>query len=93
MGGADSSSLPFGDGRLCVGSGATGVFRLLPPKPSGPGGVMTWSGLVAMTQSNPPVGQIAPGQTWYFQAWYRDPSGPCGSGFNLSNGLQVTFTP
>jgi hypothetical protein len=93
MGGAASSSLPFGDGRLCVGSGATGVFRLLPPKPSGPGGVMTWSGLVAMTQSNPPVGQIAPGQTWYFQAWYRDPGGPCGSGFNLSNGLQVTFTP
>jgi hypothetical protein len=39
----------------------------------------------------PSTGAIDPGDTWRFQAWYRDPAGPCGTGFNLSNGLEVTF--
>jgi hypothetical protein len=32
-----------------------------------------------------------PGQTRYFQGWYRNPGGPCGTGFNLTNGLGITF--
>ena len=28
-----------------------------------------------------------------FQGWYRDPTGPCGSGFSLTNGVELTFTP
>ncbi len=28
-----------------------------------------------------------------FQGWYRDPAGPCGFGFNLTNGVEVTFIP
>jgi hypothetical protein len=33
------------------------------------------------------------GDTRYFQTWYRDPSGgPCGAGFNLTNGMELTFT-
>lgn len=35
----------------------------------------------------------AVGETLYFQVWYRNNAGPCGSGFNLTNGVQVTFTP
>lgn len=36
---------------------------------------------------------IQSGSTWNYQAWYRNPSGPCGMGANLSNALSVTFTP
>jgi len=35
----------------------------------------------------------APGSTVYFQAAYRDGSGPCGGGINLTNGVALTFTP
>ena len=37
-------------------------------------------------------GQIQAGATWNFQAWYRDPAGGP-SGFNLSDGLGITFCP
>lgn len=29
----------------------------------------------------------------YFQVWYRDAAGSCGHGANLSNGIEVVFTP
>lgn len=35
---------------------------------------------------------IVPGSAHRFQAWYRDPAGG-GAGFNLSDGLEVVFTP
>ena len=41
----------------------------------------------------PLFGSIVAGETWNFQAWYRDPQGPCGGFFNLSNAVSVTFTP
>jgi hypothetical protein len=92
--GSATNYVPFGDGRLSLGPGSTGVFRILPPKNSGLEGTLVWDGgLAAYSQSLAPAGHIDPGETWYFQAWYRDPTGPCGSGFNVSNGLQVDFTP
>ena len=33
------------------------------------------------------------GETRYFQVLYRDPTGSCGNGFNLTNGASVTFEP
>ena len=36
---------------------------------------------------------IVAGATVHFQGWYRDPAGPCGSGFNLTNGYSVVFVP
>jgi hypothetical protein len=35
----------------------------------------------------------ASGGTRAYQAWYRNNGGPCGSGFNLTNGVQVTWVP
>jgi hypothetical protein len=34
------------------------------------------------------------GDTRFFQCWYRDPAGgPCGQGFNTTQGLRVIFGP
>ena len=50
-------------------------------------------GIVAFTQDLGVACHIDPGETWHFQGWYRDPFGPCGSAFNISNAVSVTFTP
>jgi len=78
---------PFGDGFLCV---AAPVLRLTP--------VVLIDGQGDVSRpldfpSLPSGGAIQPGSTWNFQLWYRDPLGPVGSGFNLSNGLSATFLP
>lgn len=78
--------LPFGDGFRCAGgnirrlgvqnSGLTGEYNFGP-------GIVAASGATSIP--------IVAGSTWNFQAWYRNTAGPCGNGFNLSNGLSVTF--
>ncbi|MCE9595038.1 MAG: thrombospondin type 3 repeat-containing protein [Planctomycetes bacterium] len=80
---AGGASVPFGDGLICVQP----KFRF-PVKNSGVSG----SFLVVQPASITPT-WITAGSTRYFQAWYRDPAGPCGGGYNFSNGLSVTFTP
>jgi hypothetical protein len=76
--------VPFLDGLRCV-SGQ--IFRF-PAK-----GISSFSHL---EQRDVVAGTgllIQAGVTWNFQAWYRNPPGPCGLGANLSNALSVTFTP
>ncbi len=86
--GPNAIQAPFGDGFRCVG-GTT--FRLNPPLATdGAGGVAR---PLDLTQPPEPAGQIDPGATWNFQFWFRDPGGPGGSGFNLSDGLSATFCP
>ncbi len=82
----------FGDGIRCVGGN---IVRFNPPTNSGAGGTSSLGpGIVAFSIANfTPVHWITSGQTWRFQNWYRDPFGPCGTGFNLSNAIAVTFTP
>ncbi len=74
----------FGDGLRCVGGS---VVRLQPVAADAQGAAA--SSLSIMSK-----GGIVPGQTRRYQWWYRDPLGsPCGGGFNLSNGIEVLWTP
>lgn len=81
---AGGAGLPFGDGLRCAGGN---VVRLEVSTALG-------SGAAASTVAISPIGGVAPGDIKRYQWWYRDPTGsPCGSGFNLSNGLEVTWAP
>jgi len=33
------------------------------------------------------------GETWFYQAWFRDPIGACGGTHNVSSALSVTSHP
>jgi hypothetical protein len=92
MGGAPAN-LPFHDGRLCIGPGNAGIFRYALQSSGSTGSMALGPGIVAQSQSFPPAGRIHSGSTWFFQTWYRDPAGPCGTGSNLSNAARVTFQP
>jgi len=86
--GTDQIVLPVGDGLRCAG-GMT--YRFPGHQNSGQGGTYAFDNLVNLTPH-----LIAPGTTWYFQAWFRDvPGALCGifPAANLSNGYCVTFTP
>lgn len=91
MGPNQAAPIPFGDGLRCVGGQ---LFRYLPVKNSGSTGTITLGpGIVAASQSFAMAGRIDNGETWNFQAWFRDPMGPCGLAFSVSNALSVQFTP
>lgn len=92
--GGGQIAIPFGDGLRCVGSGGVGTFRYQAQNSGGGGAITRGPGIVNLSCSSFAVaGCITAGDTWNFQYWYRDPVGPCGNGFNLSNGLQVEFIP
>jgi hypothetical protein len=88
--GAATTQAPLGAG-LRVVAGALKRFSL--QNASSAGELARGPGIVALTQSFPSGAQIQPGQTWHFQCWYRDPSGPCALPTNLSNGLRIAFVP
>lgn len=90
-----TSSVPFGDGRLCLGAAGLKIFRFAPIT-SGKDGTAVLTEPAAYSRihfyvGDDPLGQILPGSTWYFQGWYRDPKGPCGTGYNTTNGIVVDF--
>jgi hypothetical protein len=79
------AQLPFGDGFLCLGGSIT---RVLPMKVATPQGTVQQ----ALDLQAPPFADlIVPGTTQHFQRWYRDPLGPGGTTFNLSDARQVAF--
>lgn len=90
--GPESVQLPFGDGLLCVGAGTVGYSRYT-PKATSAVGTATWGPqLVEWGEANFPMNAwIDAGETWHFQAWFRDVDGPCGKGVNLTNGLALTY--
>jgi hypothetical protein len=89
--GPDEANLPLGDGTLCVGPGGLGLFRL-PVVLTSVFGIASYT----LDYTQPPLdtgsGAVMAGTVMNFQHWYRD-SGSTGAGYNLSNGLRVTFAP
>ena len=85
--GPNQVQVPFGDGFRCVGGAQ--VYRL-PVVSTGATGVPSFP--VDYVVPPQPGGQLTAGSTWNFQFWYRDPTGPVGSGFNLTDGFEITFS-
>jgi hypothetical protein len=77
----------LGDGLRCVGGS---LIRLGAKTNSSNGSMYPQSGDLPISQRGAlPLG----GGTRMYQAWYRNPGGPCGTGTNLTNGIQVTWVP
>ena len=92
MGAGQLGPAPFGDGLLCIGAGGAALCRF-PVRNSGASGTLgEGPGIVSFSQSQQAACHISVGQTWNFQGWFRDPGGSCGSAFNLSNAVAVTFS-
>ena len=91
--GPSRSSSPFGDGVLCVAAGAYGLFRLGPPAAVAPDGTASRALTLVAGPGLPALGELAAGSSWHFQFWYRDPGGPGGSGFNLSDACTLVVCP
>lgn len=89
--GMNEVSLPFGDGLRCVGGS---LFRFPVINTGAAGTVTLGPGIAAYTAANfPALGVVDAGEVWGYQFWYRDPTGPCGSFFNTSESVRVTWTP
>ncbi|MCB9916659.1 MAG: hypothetical protein H6828_16160 [Planctomycetes bacterium] len=79
-----ASGAAFGDGLRCA---VGGVVRL-EVAPSNAQGELASSARVAV------LGGASAGDVRRYQLFYRDPAGsPCGAGFNLSNGVELVWTP
>jgi hypothetical protein len=78
----------WGDGLQCAG----GDLRRLGVRFSDATGYSDTSGYPHTISAK--AGNITPGDTKYYQCWYRNPlNSPCGSDFNASNGYAVTWLP
>jgi hypothetical protein len=82
------SPVPMGDGLRC----AAGTLLRLKTT------VADAAGSVAFpAPGDPALGSIGglaqPGADRFYQAWYADPAGPCGTGYNVTNGVRATWVP
>jgi hypothetical protein len=88
--GTQQTEVPFGDGYRCV----TGqMWRLNPPIQANIFGDVPLALDFTQQPFHSGSGAIDAGDTFMWQLWYRDPHGPLGNGFNLSNALRITFCP
>jgi hypothetical protein len=83
--GTSQTSIPFGDGVRCIGGALRRLYLL--PVSSG-----QWTAALDIPNL-PPYAAIVAGDLRYFQLYYRDPFGPLGTGFNLTNAMCVAFVP
>jgi hypothetical protein len=76
--------VPFGDGLRCVGGGIVRLETLF----------AGLDGRVTSTVEVPALGGFGPGDTKYYQFWYRDTLGACAVGsFNTTNAIEITWAP
>lgn len=87
--GNGQNQAPLGDGIKVVSTGSYSIRRFHIQQTDIDGALTLGPGLLAQLSNSP----IAPGSIWNFQCWYRDPTGPCLNGTNLTNGVEITFTP
>jgi hypothetical protein len=83
--GPGTASQIFGEGIRCV---SPPIIRVGPPVFFNGSG----NAIKQLDMNDPALAGIQPADTRYFQLWYRDPPGGP-AGFNLSNGLEITFCP
>ena len=82
--GTTQMQAPFGDGWLCIDGPLTRLgARIVDPQ----GGAA-----LALDRPTPHGRELSVGESWYAQAWYRDPSS-LAAGFNTSNALVLTVAP
>lgn len=84
--GTAQASVPFGDGRVCVGGALVRLGMRIATS-----GTAVYPGVGGV-----PISVRSPqsaASTLFYQAFYRDSAGPCGTGFNYSNGWSVTWAP
>jgi len=83
---------PLRDGLLCLSQGNLKIFRF-PVQVSSASGVSTFGpGIVqASIDHGVDAAQIFAGDTWNFQAYYRDSGSPCGNNANTTNAARVNF--
>jgi FG-GAP repeat protein len=84
--GPQQTTLPLGDGTLCVG----GIAGRLGPLQADAQG--TARQVLDFTDPPHAPTQITALSTWNFQYWYRDPAAG-GAGQNLSDAIEVFFCP
>jgi hypothetical protein len=91
MGGDPKPPTPFYDGLRCVQSP---TFRYALGNSGGGASFTLGPGIAATAAARfGPAGTPQAFENWYFQTWYRDPTGPCGQLSNLSSVVKVTFVP
>ena len=81
--GATSIAVPFKDGILCTGNPTRRMEVVF----------LDAAGFGTTVESVVTNGAIAPGQTRYYQAWYRDPltPAPCTGRSNLTQALELAW--
>ena len=89
--GTNAVNVPFKDGIRCFGGG---IQRFWKHENSNTAGLLRYEDVISDWGSVSNV-HFNPGDTRYFQIWFRDSgnASPCGTKANLSNGLELTFTP